>query len=84
MFVTKVGDIITCGNGSFEVQKQFVYKGQGFLVLSSVTAKFEDLVLKKAPIYIAREIVNESKEKLYIEIIEDQKLIEEIKQYLNK
>ena len=82
MFVSKIGDILSCENGVYEVVHQFVYEGTEYLLLSSLSATFAEIMTKTAPMYIGKEIVSDDGEKYSIDFIEDKNLIEKILNFL--
>lgn len=84
MYVSKIGDILSCEGGVFEVKHQFVFEGVEYLLLSSLSASFVEIMTKEAPMYIGREIVSEDGEKYSIDFIEDQNLLEKIVEFLKE
>lgn len=82
MFVSRVGDILSCDNGVYEVIHQFVYDGQEYVMLSTLSASFEEVITKNAPMFLAREIVSDDGQNYYLDFLEDRALIVELINFL--
>ena len=78
MFVSKVNDVLICEDIAYKVQNQFVYNNEEYLILMSMIGKLEDVITNSASIYVAKEILSEDETSYSIDIIEDEKLIDEI------
>ncbi len=84
MFVSKIGDIISCDNGVYEVIHQFTYNGEEFVLLSTLSASFIDVLTEQVPVYIAKELVSKDGEQYALDFSEDKKLIKNIIEYLKQ
>lgn len=77
MFVSKKGDIVVIDDGVYQIIDQIEFENQEYVVLMSVTSDVADMINHKSPMYVAKELVKE--EELFLDFIEDEKLIEKIK-----
>lgn len=84
MFLSKKNDILMCNNNAYKVMNLFEFNNEEYLILMSMVAPLNEIIVKDAPLYIAKEIVDENSSNYYIEIIEDKNLINNILDFYHK
>lgn len=78
MFLSKKNDILMCNNNTYKVMNLFEFNNEEYLILMSMIAPLNEIIVKEAPLYIAKEIVDDNSGDYYIEIIENKNLINDI------
>ena len=79
MFVSKKGDVLILDDGAYQVIDQIEHKGQEYIILMSMTEDIDVILNHRAPMFVAKEVVKEDSEDLLVDFVEDQKLIDEIR-----
>ena len=84
MFVSKIGDLLNCEHGVYEVLDQFEFEEKAYLILRTISVPFVEVITKTAPVYFAREIISEKGDEYSIDFLEDKELIEKLKRFLKE
>ena len=82
MYISKLGDIISCDNGVYEVIQQFTYNEEEYVMLKTLSTSFAEVITDTAPIYIAKEDISEDNKEFSLDFLEDKNLVEKIKKHL--